>query len=78
MVGTAIRNSTRCAGRPAQRVLFRIAVPTTPVQTASWSIPITIHPEKIIVIDNLAAPQNPAEVRHIMGMVNYCVVSYQT
>ena len=32
---------------------------------------VTIHPEKIIVIDNLAAPQNPAEVRHIMGMVNY-------
>ena len=26
--------------RPAQLVLFRIAVPTTPAQTVSWSIPI--------------------------------------
>ena len=26
--------------RPAQPVLFRIAVPTTPAQTVSWSIPI--------------------------------------
>ena len=47
MVGTAARNSTRCAGRcvraarrPAQLVLFRIAVPTTPAQTVSRSIPI--------------------------------------
>ena len=30
------------ARRPAQLVLFRIAVPTTPAQTLSWSIPITI------------------------------------
>ena len=30
------------ARRPAQLVLFRIAVPTTPAQTVSWSIPITI------------------------------------
>ena len=30
--------------RPAQLVLFRIAVPTTPAQTVSWSIPIiTCH-----------------------------------
>ena len=29
------------AQRPAQLVLFRIAVPTTPAQTVSWSIPIT-------------------------------------
>ena len=29
------------ARRPAQLVLFRIAVPTTPAQTVSWSIPIT-------------------------------------
>ena len=29
------------ARRPAQLVLFRIAVPTTPAQTLSWSIPIT-------------------------------------
>ena len=28
--------------RPAQLVLFWIAVPTTPVQTVSWSIPITM------------------------------------
>ena len=28
------------AQRPAQLVLFRIAVPTTPAQTVSWSIPI--------------------------------------
>ena len=28
------------ARRPAQLVLFRIAVPTTPAQTVSWSIPI--------------------------------------
>ena len=28
------------ARRPAQLVLFRIAVPTTPAQTLSWSIPI--------------------------------------
>ena len=27
--------------RPAQLVLFRIAVPTTPAQTVSWSIPIS-------------------------------------
>ena len=31
------------APRPAQLVLFRIAVPTTPAQTVSWSIPITTH-----------------------------------
>ena len=31
------------ARRPAQLVLFRIAVPTTPAQTVSWSIPITIY-----------------------------------
>ena len=31
------------ARRPAQLVLFRIAVPTTPAQTVSWSIPITNH-----------------------------------
>ena len=31
------------ARRPAQLVLFRIAVPTTPAQTVSWSIPITIN-----------------------------------
>ena len=31
------------ARRPAQLVLFRIAVPTTPAQTVSWSIPITKH-----------------------------------
>ena len=31
------------ARRPAQLVLFRIAVPTTPAQTVSWSIPIAIH-----------------------------------
>ena len=30
------------ARRPAQLVLFRIAVPTTPAQTVSWSIPITL------------------------------------
>ena len=30
------------ARRPAQLVLFRIAVPTTPAQTVSWSIPITM------------------------------------
>ena len=30
------------ARRPAQLVLFRIAVPTTPAQTVSWSIPIVI------------------------------------
>ena len=29
------------ARRPAQLVLFRIAVPTTPAQTVSWSIPIS-------------------------------------
>ena len=45
MVGTAIMNSTR-AGRnnaqhPAQLMLCRIAVPTTPAQIVSWSIPIT-------------------------------------
>ena len=28
------------ARRPAQLVLFRIAVPTTPAQTVSWSLPI--------------------------------------
>ena len=33
--------STQAAARrPAQLVLFRIAVPTTPAQTVSWSIPI--------------------------------------
>ena len=31
------------ARRPAQLVLFQIAVPTTPAQTVSWSIPITMH-----------------------------------
>ena len=31
------------ARRPAQLVLFRIAVPTTPAQTVSWSIPIVKH-----------------------------------
>ena len=31
------------ARRPAQLVLFRIAVPTTPAQTVSWSIPITFY-----------------------------------
>ena len=30
------------ARRPAQLVLFRIAVPTTPAQTVSWSIPIIL------------------------------------
>ena len=30
------------ARRPAQLVLFRIAVPTTPAQTVSWSIPIVM------------------------------------
>ena len=37
------------ARRPAQLVLFRIAVPTTPAQTVSWSIPITttpLHPHR--------------------------------
>ena len=29
--------------RPAQLVLFRIAVPTTPAQTVSWSIPIMAY-----------------------------------
>ena len=32
----------RPARPPAQLVLFRIAVPTTPAQTLSWSIPITL------------------------------------
>ena len=31
------------ARRPAQLVPFRIAVPTTPAQTVSWSIPIVKH-----------------------------------
>ena len=31
------------ARRPVQLVLFRIAVPTTPAQTVSWSIPIMTH-----------------------------------
>ena len=31
------------AQRPAQLVLFRIAVPATPAQTVLWSIPITIN-----------------------------------
>ena len=31
------------ARRPAQLVLFLIAVPTTPAQTVSWSIPITSY-----------------------------------
>ena len=35
------------ARRPAQLVLFRIAVPTTLAQTVSWSIPITHHPFKL-------------------------------
>ena len=59
VVGTAIRNSTSCAGRraaarpqaaarrPAQLVLFRIAVPTTPAQTVSWSIPITMYGQRL-------------------------------
>ena len=38
------------ARRPAQLVLFRIAVPTTPAQTVSWSIPIITHWQTIIVI----------------------------
>ena len=36
------------ARRPAQLVLFRIAVPTTPAQTVSWSIPIAILRFQII------------------------------
>ena len=39
------------ARRPAQLVLFRIAVPTTTAQTVSWSIPITI-----IGSDNVLSP----------------------
>ena len=35
--------SQAAARRPAQLVLFRIAVPTTTAQTVSWSIPITMH-----------------------------------
>ena len=31
------------AQRPAQLVLCRIAVPTTPAQTVSWSIPIVTY-----------------------------------
>ena len=39
--------------RPAQLVLFRIAVPTTPAQTVSWSIPITMNDvDKIIHYQN--------------------------
>ena len=46
------------AQRPAQLVLFRIAVPTTPAQTVSWSIPITcnlhyasfLHETRVMVI----------------------------
>ena len=42
MVGTAIRHSTRCAGRRGRKrlVLCRIAVPPTAAQTVSWSFPI--------------------------------------
>ena len=29
------------------------------------------HPEKIVVVSDLKAPENVSEVRHIMGMVNY-------
>ena len=32
---------------------------------------VTIHPEKVLTIDDLAEPQNPTEVHHVMGMVNY-------
>ena len=35
------------ARRPAQLVLFRIAVSTTPAQTVSWSIPIFYHDMQI-------------------------------
>ena len=37
------------ARRPAQLVLFRIAVPTTPAQTVSWSIPINIFTHNAIM-----------------------------
>ena len=36
-------NKQAAARRPAQLVLFRIAVPTTPAQTVSWSIPIVMN-----------------------------------
>ena len=39
----ALHQSQAAARRPAQLVLCRIAVPTTPAQTVSWSIPITNH-----------------------------------
>ena len=56
VVGTAIRLSTRCAGRRGRKrpsdgqhnsCCCRIAVPTTPAQTVSWSIPIMNMWEKV-------------------------------
>ena len=29
------------------------------------------HPEKIVAVSDLRAPENVSEVRHIMGMINY-------
>ena len=51
------------ARRPAQLVLFRIAVPTTPAQTVSWSIPIT---------------HNTPKHFQTCHKINNSIVSYQT
>ena len=44
------------ARRPAQLVLFGIAVPTTPAQTVSWSIPIIIDAIIYLVCIELPTP----------------------
>ena len=43
----SLRRPQAAARQPAQLVLFRIAVPTTPAQTVSWSIPIFYHDMQI-------------------------------
>ena len=51
--------------RPAQLVLFRIAVPTTPAQTVSWSIPITINGSDNV----LALTRRRAIIGNSIGML---------
>ena len=72
------------AQRPAQLVLFRIAVPTTPAQTVSWSIPITMYEDSSVnhhhhswwwmtAMLKLGQFAMPETCENWLGLVNSCI-----
>ena len=55
-------NSEKCEIRKTQLEFLRHHVS---------GVGIGPHPEKIVAVSDLRAPNNVSEVRHIMGMINY-------